>query len=174
MTKEFALAVSQDETFAQSETDFITKNFVCAICHADLQVVFMPNEARVLIVCIEHGNVCYTGRVTHATVSIEMERSFRRFHEVIRNLPEFWGELIDKSFPRHEADQITRHCVCAVCGGKLYQYMESEDPNKVQIKCTQHGNINDCHYVEKSKFVYDFNKMRAYEKTQRNKLITVT
>ena len=168
MSNEFPLALSQDETFAQSETDFITKNFVCAICHADLQVVFMPNEARVLIVCIEHGNVCITGRVTHATVSIEMERSYRAFHKVVRNLSDLWGDLVEKTIPPLQVQSIIKFCVCEVCGNSL-QIRDTQEGQEVH--CRAHGNIQMCGYIERNKYKYNYKNFTQWEKEHPNQKV---
>lgn len=81
--------------FSPTEADEIRAEFVCAICHADLIEVRLEGQYERMLICPEHGNVEDCGRVTRNTVSIEMERAKIQYAVVIRNLPEFWGELIE-------------------------------------------------------------------------------
>ena len=166
---DYALALTDDDTFSQAEIDFVTNNFVCAVCHADLNVIYIPGNRRVLIVCVEHGNVCDCGRVTRATVSMEIENGFRRYHEVIRHLSDLWGHLADRGIDRNKASMITKHYVCAVCGGNLLMYSRKDDPkmNSVDIRCERHGSINDCGQIEKEKFTYNFQRIRDWEKSHK-------
>lgn len=90
---EYDLMLDHDETFSMAEFKRICDEYVCAVCHANLTPMFAEARDRVLIICLEHGNVTHCGRVTRSTVSIEMERAHRKFKDVIRNLPDLWGEL---------------------------------------------------------------------------------
>lgn len=96
MLDEISVTVSEDETFDQTEAPQVVREFVCGVCYSDLAVVFAKTHWRVFVVCPEHGNVTKCGRVTRATVNIEMERSVSKFNSVIRVLSDLWGELIPK------------------------------------------------------------------------------
>jgi len=164
--QQFALVIDTDTSFMPAEVDHVVKNYVCAVCHGELIEVPVENELRRLIVCIEHGNTCIVGRVTRATVSIELEKAYKSYHEVIRNLPDLWGHLAEQGFNYKQAIIITKGYVCAVCGQDLYMFKRPDDPKMVivDIKCQRHGNINTCGHVKKSEFVFDFKRMRAFEK----------
>ena len=95
----YDLTLDLDETFDQIEAPRIRDEYVCAVCHSNLTILFAENRSRVLIVCLEHGSVTKCGRVTRTTVSIEMERAHRRFRDACRNLPDLWGDLIPKPKP---------------------------------------------------------------------------
>lgn len=82
--------------FSPDEADAVKRDFVCAICHSELLVIQLDGQFQRLLVCPEHGNVEDSGRVTRNTVSMEMERAKILYAVAIRNLPEFWGELIEK------------------------------------------------------------------------------
>lgn len=165
----FELAVNEDNSFTPAEVGRVLENYVCAVCHAELVELQPPGMWRRLIVCLEHGNICQVGRVTRNTVSIEMERAYKSFHEVIRNLSDLWGSFAEEGFPRDKALIITKSYVCAVCGNNLYMYSRPDDPKMdiVNIQCQRHGNINLCGHVEKTKFKYDFQRVRAWEKEHR-------
>jgi hypothetical protein len=96
MLDEIAVNVSDDETFDQTEAPRVLREYVCGVCYGELAIVFAKAHWRVLVVCPEHGSVAKCGRVTRATVNIEMERSLSKFNTVIRNLSDLWGELIPK------------------------------------------------------------------------------
>lgn len=162
----FAITLDTDHSFMPAEVDRVLAEYVCAICHADLAEIQVPGEQRRLIVCYEHGNVCDIGRVTRATVSIQLENAYKSYHEVIRNLPDLWGHLADQGFHYKQAHIITKNFVCAVCGGDLYMFKRPDDPKMVivNIKCQRHGNINECGHVKKTEFVFNFQSMRDWEK----------
>lgn len=162
---------NEDNTFSQDEIGMVVEKYVCPVCYGQLVVVWIPNlDDRVLITCPEHGNVCQIGRITHATVSIQSDNAYRNFHKVIRNLPDLWGDLINQGFERTQAGKITQHSVCEVCGGRLIMQSRPDYPhmNVVDIVCSsRHGNINDTGYVRREEFVYDFQRIRAWEKKIR-------
>ena len=166
---EFALIIDSDTSFLPAEVDHVVKNYVCAVCHGELIEVQVPNEQRRLIVCIEHGNTCEVGRVTRATVSIEMERAYKSYHEVIRNLPDLWGDRINLGFHYIKANIIRKDYVCGVCGGTLVILKRQDDPsgNIVDIACQTHGNINQCGHTKKSEFKYDFKRLIQWNKEHR-------
>lgn len=159
----FALMLSEDDTFTQTEAPVIVDKFVCGVCHGPLYIVDQPGTPRVLVICPEHGNVCHCGRVTHATVSIEMERAYKTFYSAIRALPDLWGSLIQQGFERTHAFKIRKDYVCAVCGSPIFVASRITDEN-VELECTRHGNINTCGYVKKTEYTYDFAKIKAWEK----------
>jgi hypothetical protein len=96
MLDEINIPVSDDETFDQTEAPRVMREYVCGVCYGELAMVFAKAHWRVLVVCLEHGNVTSCGRVTRSTVNIEMERSLSKFNTVIRTLSDLWGELIPK------------------------------------------------------------------------------
>lgn len=161
--QDFALVISDDDTFSDFDAGRVVEAYVCAACWGPLSALYIPNDHRVLVVCQEHGNVCNCGRVTNATVSIEMERSYKRFHTAIRALPDLWGHLIEEGFDRDRAFKyIIRSCVCRVCGATLGGYLRSNDKN-IDIHCPSHGNVNECGYIEKKDFVFDQRRIKAWE-----------
>lgn len=166
---QYAITLDVDHSFTWREADQVISEYVCALCHSELIPIHPDGQERVALVCPEHGDVCQIGRVTRSTVSIQYETAYRAYHEVIRNLPDLWGHLADKGFDRTKAHAITSHCVCAICGGQLVMTARQDDPKMqiVNIKCQTHGNINECGYVEKDKFVYDFNRIRDWNKNHR-------
>lgn len=151
-----------EHSFTQSEAPRVVEEFVCAACHSDLEVMEIPNEGRVLIVCPEHGTVTVVGRVTRNTVSIDLEKAYRRFQEVIRNLPEYWGKYIKIGFEYDKAGRIARDYVCKTCGGYLlleamYDEQGKFDREHVNLVCSAcHKNINESGYTKKeTKYVTD-------------------
>lgn len=105
MLDELDIAVSEDESFDQTEAPQVVREFVCGVCHGELTIIFAKSHWRVLVVCPEHGNICKCGRVTRNTVSIETEKSLSKFNSVIRALPDLWGELIP---PRQSKEKNLR------------------------------------------------------------------
>lgn len=85
---------TDDDLFEIAEAEEISRGFVCAVCHGELAMFPVRGDRKVILACEEHGSVARSGRVTRSTVSIYHERSLARFKEVIRNLPDLWGELI--------------------------------------------------------------------------------
>lgn len=138
--------------FDPAEVDGVIANYVCSVCHGTLVSFQVPNERRSIIVCLEHGNVEHCGRVTKSTVSIEIERGYRQYHEVIRNLPDLWGELLAEGFDYDKAGRIRKEYVCKVCGFPLYLQMIEGDMQHVSLVCVRHGNINECGYVRKGEY----------------------
>jgi hypothetical protein len=82
------------EGFDISEVKEVVDNYVCAVCWENLLVYQLPYNAVCLVVCPEHGSVEITGRVRNSTVAIVMEKAYSQYRQVIRNLPDLWGELI--------------------------------------------------------------------------------
>ena len=104
MLDELELAVSEDESFDQTEAPRVVREYVCGVCHGELTIIFAEAHWRVLVVCPEHGSVTKCGRVMRSSVSIEMERSLFKFNSVIRNLPDLWGSLIEKRLPPRDGE----------------------------------------------------------------------
>lgn len=92
----YELALPDDDTFDQAEALFVCRDFVCAVCHQDLEIFYIKGHFRVMVGCIEHGNVTSCGRVTRNTVNIEDERAHRLFAVVVLNLPDLWGQFAPK------------------------------------------------------------------------------
>lgn len=139
--------------FDPAEVDGVIANYVCSVCHGTLVSFQVPNERRSIIVCLEHGNVEHCGRVTKSTVSIELERGYRQYHEVIRNLPDLWGELLAEGFDREKSFRLSRDYVCKVCGGPLYPaLLPTYEREMVDIVCPSHGSVNKCGFVRKGEY----------------------
>ena len=96
-----------DETFSQTEAAQVIREYVCGTCHGELTALESQTHHRVMVICTEHGNVTICGRVMRVSVNIEMERASSKFYCVIRNLPDLWGELLEKRLPPREGE--TRH-----------------------------------------------------------------
>ena len=82
------------EGFTVFEVPEVLENYVCAVCYNELMVFQMPGDIACIVACPEHGSIEVCGRVRHSTVNINYERSTREYWQVIRNLPDLWGELI--------------------------------------------------------------------------------
>lgn len=152
MNNETAYLGDDIQGFEPAEVEGVIANYVCAVCHSALVSFQIPNERRYVIACLEHGSVESCGRVTKNTVSIETERGYRQYHEVIRNLPDLWGELLAEGFDYEKAKRISREYVCETCGANLFMEMIVGDRDHVSLVCTKHGNINKCGYVRKGEF----------------------
>jgi hypothetical protein len=101
----YDITLDEDETFSWAEAEAVKRDYVCAVCHLELSIMFSNAHNRVLVVCQSHGTVTKCGRVMRSTVSIEYERAVRKFSTVIRNLPDLWGELIP---PRETREQMIK------------------------------------------------------------------
>lgn len=161
MDTSFAIIVTEDDSFSQTETAAIIEEFVCGVCHGELHDVYIPNEARVLIVCFEHGNICDCGRVTRNTVSIELERSYKTYYAAIHALQDLWPELLEQGFERDHATRIARSNVCEVCGGGL---TTTYGKRQYDVVCAQHGSVSICGYISREKFIYNYQAIRVWEK----------
>lgn len=98
-TEAYALVLDDDDSFDQIEAPGVLRDYVCAVCHQELEIYFITGHWRVMIACAEHGNVTSCGRVMRSTVNIQDERAHRLFKIVIRNLPDLWGSLVPKPTP---------------------------------------------------------------------------
>lgn len=160
----FAIQVSEDDSFSQTEAPSIIEGFVCAVCHGPLNEIIPDNQGRSLIICWDHGNVCDCGRVTLATVSIEIENSIKRFYGAVLALPDLWPDVILKGFDREHAVKFSKGFVCAVCGGILIPSMKG---SACDVACAHHGSIQICGHVKKEDYRYDYQAIRAWEKDHR-------
>lgn len=134
--------------FNPGEIQGVLDEYVCAVCHGSLVSIAVPGEDVSIIVCLEHGNIEHVGRVTKSTVSIETERGYRQYQEVIRNLKDLWGSLLQEGFEYERAKKIRKEYVCQKCGSSLLMQMKIGKDN-VDLICPVHGNINDAGYVKK-------------------------
>lgn len=137
--------------FDPAEVDGVLANYVCSVCHGSLVSFQVPNERKSIIVCLEHGNVETCGRVMKSSVSIELERGYRQYHEVIRNLPDLWGALAEEGFDYEKAVKIRKEYVCKKCGSFLFLRAIADSEN-VSLDCPVHGNINKSGYVKKGEY----------------------
>lgn len=169
MLNDFAIQISLDDSFSQTEAPSIVAEFVCAVCHGELHIVFPPNEYRVLIVCFEHGNVCDCGRVTLSTVSIEIEKGIKRFYGAVLALPDLWPDVLKKGFDREHAVKYSKGYVCAVCGRELHATMDLGG-KYYDVACFSHGSIQICGHVKAEDYRYDFQAIRAWENSHRRKI----
>lgn len=106
MLEETAIILSEDDSFDQTEAPQVLREYVCGTCHGELKILFAKAHWRVIVICPDHGNVVKCGRVMRSSVSIEMERASLKFSSAIRNLPDLWGELIEKRAKRSHKDNM--------------------------------------------------------------------
>lgn len=166
---DLSLYFNEDNTFSQSEMDDVVNDYVCPVCQSDLSIGYIPNYHRVVIACPIHGNVCDVGRITRNTVNIENEYGHKAYQTVIRNLPDLWGELIEEGMERRKAESMLHSHVCAICGGTLYMYLK-QGSDLVDLECQTHNRHRYTKaggYIEKSKFIYHFQTMKAWEKANK-------
>jgi hypothetical protein len=83
----------EDNAFTQDEAPRVIKNYCCPVCWGELSEIYIQGEARVVIACTLHGNVCDIGRIMKSSAALQMERAHFQYHVVIRNLPDLWGEF---------------------------------------------------------------------------------
>lgn len=138
--------------FEPWEANYVARDFVCAVCWSSLIAIQLESDRTMIVVCPEHGNVELCGRITKNTVSIELENGFRRYHDVIRNLPDLWGQLQNEGFDYAQAHKLARTHVCKKCGRDLYEELILGDRDHVNLVCITHGNVNQCGYIEKGKY----------------------
>lgn len=150
-----------DLTFSPSEVVIVLKEYVCAICHADLVAQPIVNEARVFILCPEHGNVCLCGRVMRSTVSIKHETSYRDFYPALSLFPDLFGDIWARGIPEESAQKIAREYVCSLCGDEMIPQAIFENGRLVSGKATlacrsRHGNAGLSGLGMVRKEEYDF------------------
>lgn len=139
--------------FDFDEVKDVVDQYVCSVCHSALVHLRFPNSALCVILCPEHGNVETCGRVTKSTVSIEMERGYLKYREVVRNLADLWPGLAEDGFEYYEAESIRKHYVCKKCGGMLIMQFVGNASMLIHLKCIKcRSNIEKDGYVRKGKF----------------------
>lgn len=99
----YALVYDEDNTFDPYEAPAVIRDYVCAVCHGQLIQIYIPGDRRVVVACPEHGNVAQSGRIMNSSVGIELERAYRQYAHVIRNLPDLWGCLIP---PKRSMEEV--------------------------------------------------------------------
>ena len=164
---EFPIQVLEDDTFSQWESPLVVEGFVCAICHGPLREVYVPNSERVLVVCSEHGNICDCGRVTPATVSIEIERSIKNYYGAVIALADLWPDLLERGFTREHAIKFTKGYVCAVCGHHLAAALKGVGAETYAVICPSHGHIDICGHIKEQDFRYDFERIKKFDREHR-------
>lgn len=138
--------------FDCDEVPGVIKEYVCFVCHSTLVGIDIPNSSLCMVICPEHGSIELCGRVTKSTVSIEMERGFLKFKEVVRNLDDLWPGLAEEGFEYYEAESIRKHFVCKRCNGRLVMQFISNDSVVVKLICSQcKSNIEKDGYIKRSK-----------------------
>lgn len=149
-----------DHSFTPSDADAVTREYVCAVCFHDLEIVQVPNEFHVLVVCPIHGDCTVVGRVTRATVSIQAENESLQFHTAIQNLADLFPEMQNAGMTREAALKLQRYNVCAVCGGLMDVTALDNQFTAYQLTCRRHKGGG---HIQKTKFKYDFRAMKAWE-----------
>lgn len=150
MNEESALLELGILGFSPAEAEQVVKEYVCAVCHADLVSIQIENSANSIVVCTEHGNAELVGRVMKSTVSIEMERGYLHYRAAVRNLADLWPELVEEGFEYEDAVKIRKHNVCKKCGGFLVMQFKDNKSLLVQLKCQKCGSdIERDGYVRK-------------------------
>lgn len=157
--------MDKDTAFTPSEADEAAREYVCAVCHHDLEIVEVSGEYLRLVVCPIHGDITEVGRITRSTVSMEAERSHADRISFIGNLSDLYPELADQGMPRESAVRIQHTHVCAMCGNLLV-VTPNEDFSTYFIDCRHHPGAGTC---RREKFVYNFQAMRAWEKNHKQK-----
>lgn len=139
--------------FDPAEVDGVIANYVCAVCHSTLVSFQIPNERKSIIACLEHGNVEHCGRVMKSSVSIELERGYLDYKEVVQNLSDLWGDLIEHGYKVNKptALRIMHDCVCKKCGKGLSISRSTED-GYWEINCRDCGNVDEFGYTKKGEY----------------------
>ena len=135
--------------FTGWEAEHVVTGYVCALCWSTLLALKIRGDYMYIVVCPEHGNIELCGRITKNTVGIELERGYRLYHEVIRNLPDLWGHLAQEGFEWDRANKIRKNYVCSKCGGPIYATLIEGQRDFVSLNCPKHGNINNSGYTKK-------------------------
>lgn len=143
--------------FSPWEAEHVVLGYVCAVCWSTLLSLKISGDRLYIVVCPEHGNIELCGRITKNTVSIEIDRGYRKYHEVIRNLPDLWGHLAQSGFDRKGSVRISRDYVCSKCGGPIYPTMIEGQRDLVTLSCPQHGDINISGYTKKELYKHEPN-----------------
>lgn len=158
------MTFTDEETFTPSEAASVINEYVCATCHGDLEVFELPGSERVIVSCHIHGSVCDVGRVTKATVSMNAEHSHASRHAFISHLADLYPELADLGMTRDQALRIQHSEFCEVCGGLVDVYAKDAQFTSYRVECRRHPKAGT---IARQKYVYDFNRIKAYEKANR-------
>lgn len=158
------MQIEYDETFTQAEAPDVIQEYVCAVCHHDLEAVYLNGESRVFIVCPIHGSVCQVGRITRNTVSIEDERAHLQFSHAVLMLPDLWPEVLQAGMNRETAMKIQYTDVCAVGGETLMVYPTDTNFSAYEVKCRHHPGGGT---IRKDKYAYNFQTTKAWEKNHK-------
>lgn len=153
-----------ENTFTCADAEAVVQEYVCAVCTHDLETVQVPGTNSCIVVCPLHGDVTAVGRVTRATVSINMERESMQFHSAVANLADLFPELQESGMSRETALKLQHADVCAVCGGLLQVSATSTTFESYQVQCRRHKGAG---HIAKTKFKYDFQAMRTWEREHR-------
>lgn len=158
--------MDRDHSFSPSEAEDVLKEYVCAVCSHDLEIVEIPGEFFRIVICPIHGDITVVGRVTRATVSIEHEREFTQFHTAVANLADLFPDLQDLGMDRNAALSMQRSHVCAVCGGLLDVAATDKTFTSYELNCRRHRGGGT---IPKNKFVYNFQAMKTWERENKSK-----
>jgi len=96
LPRELAKYYNDDNTFTQAEAPRVIKHYCCPVCWGELSEIYIQGEARVVIACPVHGNVCDIGRIMKSSAALMMEKAHFQYAVVIRNLPDLWGQFRDQ------------------------------------------------------------------------------
>lgn len=154
------MEINLDSLFTASDANEVIKEYVCAVCSHDLEIVDIPNDFLKLIVCPIHGDCTVVGRVTRATVSIQHENESLQFHTAVQNLADLFPELQEMGMDRDTALKLQRFNVCAVCGGLMEVSATDNTFSAYELKCRRHKGGG---HIQKTNFKYDFRAMKAWE-----------
>lgn len=93
LPRELAHLYDDDNTFTQDEAPRVMKKYCCPVCWGELAEIYIQGEARVVVACPVHGNVCEIGRIMKSSVDLMLQHAHFQYGVVIRNLPDLWGNL---------------------------------------------------------------------------------
>lgn len=158
--------ISPDSLFTPSDAEAVVKEYVCAVCTHDLEIVDVPGEFMKLVVCPIHGDCTQVGRITRATVSIQHENESLQFHTAIENLADLFPDLQEMGIDRDTALKMQKTNVCAVCGGLMDVSATDNTFTAYELKCRRHKGGG---HIRKDQFKYDFHAIKAWEREHKTK-----
>lgn len=156
--------MDRDNAFTPEDALNVTREYVCAVCSHDLEIIEVPSKFLRLVVCPIHGDITVVGRVTRATVSINHERESVQFHSAIANLADLFPDLQSEGMSREIALKIQHTDVCAVCGGLLQVSATDTTFAAYQAQCRKHKSAG---HIQRAKYIYDFQAMRTWEREHK-------
>lgn len=152
--------MTNDNLLTPADATAAVNEYVCAVCHHDLEILDIPGDFLKMIVCPIHGDATVVGRVTRATVSIQNENEAVQFHSAITNLADLFPEIQNAGMTRDTALKTQKTHVCAV-GGCLLDVSATDNTfTAYRVTCRRHPGGGD---VRKDNFKYDFRAMKAWE-----------